>query len=292
MSEVRARIGIIGGSGLYHMAGMTEITAERVATPFGDPSYALLLGTVAGERVAFLPRHGRGHRLSPSEVPARANIWALKSLGVEYVLSVSAVGSLREELAPLDLVIPDQIFDRTKSRVNSFFADGVVVHASFAEPFCPHLSGIVADAAAALGTARVHRGGTYVCMEGPLFSTRAESRAYRQWGMDIIGMTALPEAKLAREAELCYATIACVTDYDCWREAEASVTVAMVIQNLVKNVANAQAVIRSVVSQLPAARATLPCGCASALATAIITDHAAISPAARERYRLLLEKYL
>lgn len=292
MSEVRARVGVIGGSGLYDMAAMTEIAEVRVATPFGEPSDAILVGTVAGERVAFLPRHGRGHRLSPTEIPVRANIWALKSLGVEYVLAVSAVGSLREAIAPLDLVIPDQLFDRTKSRVNSFFAQGVVVHASFAEPFCPHLSRIVADAATALGTARVHRGGTYVCMEGPLFSTRAEANAYRQWGLDIVGMTALPEAKLAREAELCYATIACVTDYDCWRPAEASVNVELVIHNLVKNVANAQAVIRTVVSHLPASRATLPCGCASSLADAIITDRSAISVAARERYQLLLEKYL
>ncbi len=216
MTNPTARIGVIGGSGLYAMAEMTETEAVRVETPFGAPSDDIMLGTLGGQRIAFLPRHGRGHRIGPSDIPARANVWALKSLGVEFVLSVSAVGSLREDIAPLDLVIPDQIFDRTKSRANTFFDADVVVHAAFADPFCPVLSGLVGDVAAAQGTARVHRGGTYVCMEGPLFSTKAESRAYRQWGMDIIGMTALPEAKLAREAELCYATLACVTDYDSW----------------------------------------------------------------------------
>jgi 5'-methylthioadenosine phosphorylase len=292
MSEVRARVGVIGGSGLYHMADMAGIEEVRVATPFGDPSDAIMLGTLGGVGVAFLPRHGRGHRLSPTEIPARANIWALKSLGVEWVISVSAVGSLREHIAPLDLVIPDQIFDRTKSRANSFFEDGVVVHASFADPFCPHLSEVVASAAETIGTARIHRGGTYVCMEGPLFSTKAESRAYRQWGMDIIGMTALPEAKLAREAELCYATIACVTDYDCWHESEDAVTVEMVVANLLKNVATAQAIIRQTVTQLPAQRTPDTCSCGSALSGAIITDRTVIPAEARERYRLLLGKYL
>ena len=290
ISEKRARVGVIGGSGLYHMAEMTDFTEVRVPTPFGEPSDAIILGTVGSTNVAFLPRHGRGHRLSPSEIPARANIWALKSLGVEWLLSVSAVGSLREAIAPLDLVIPDQIFDRTKSRVNSFFEEGVVVHAAFADPYCPHLSTLVADAAEQVGAPRVHRGGTYVCMEGPLFSTKAESRVYRQWGMDIIGMTALPEAKLAREAELCYATIACVTDYDSWHVSEAPVTVAMVVGNLLKNVATAQAVIRAVVDRLPPTRDA--CACGSALANAIMTDHTQISPTVRERYELLIGHYL
>lgn len=289
MSEPQARVGVIGGSGLYQMAEMTEIAEVRVTTPFGDPSDAIMLGTVAGERVAFLPRHGRGHRLNPTNIPAQANIWALKHLGVEFVLAVSAVGSLRETIAPLDLVIPDQIFDRTKSRVNTFFDRDVVVHAAFADPFCPVLSGIVADAAAALGAARIQRGGTYVCMEGPLFSTKAEARLYRQWGMDIIGMTALPEAKLAREAELCYATIACVTDYDSWHATETSVSVDLVVANLIKNVATAQAIVRAAVPRLPAAR---DCACVHALADAIITDRAAIPPQVRERYELLLGRYL
>ena len=291
MSEQLARIGIIGGSGLYQMADMTAVEEVRVTTPFGDPSDAILLGTVGDERVAFLPRHGRGHRFNPTNIPARANIWAMKSIGVEWIVSVSAVGSLREELAPLDLVIPDQIFDRTKSRVNSFF-DDVVVHATFADPFCPHLSAIVATAAEATNMARVHRGGTYVCMEGPLFSTKAESRLYRSWGMSLIGMTALPEAKLAREAELCYATIACVTDYDSWHASEEPVTVQMVIANLHQNLAAAQAAIRGIVAQLPATRDTVACSCSSALTNAIMTDRSLITPALHERYDLLLGKYL
>ncbi|HEY4389674.1 MAG TPA: S-methyl-5'-thioadenosine phosphorylase, partial [Ktedonobacteraceae bacterium] len=242
----QATIGVIGGSGLYRMAGMTETEEVKVQTPFGDPSDVITVGQVNGVSMAFLPRHGRGHRLSPTEIPVRANIWALKSLGVEHVISVSAVGSLREHIAPRNLVIPDQIFDRTKSRVNSFFEGGVVVHCTFAEPFCPHLSQLLQNAAHALPDVRVHTGGTYVCMEGPLFSTKAESNAYRSWGMDIIGMTALPEAKLAREAELCYATIACVTDYDCWHESEASVTVELVIANLNANITNAQRILQQV----------------------------------------------
>src|SRR5690348_5487170 len=211
----QAKIGVIGGSGLYHMAGMTDVEEAKVQTPFGDPSDAIMVGKVAGVSMAFLPRHGRGHRISPTEIPARANIWALKSLGVEWVISISAVGSLREEIAPRDLIIPDQLFDRTRSRVNSFYEGGVVVHCTFAEPFCPTLSELLYTSASRLGDVKVHKGGTYVCMEGPLFSTKAESDTYRKMGMDIIGMTALPEAKLAREAELCYSIIACATDYDC-----------------------------------------------------------------------------
>jgi 5'-methylthioadenosine phosphorylase len=288
----QAKIGVIGGSGLYHMAGMTDIEEVKVQTPFGDPSDVITVGKVNGVAMAFLPRHGRGHRISPSEIPVRANIWALKSLGVEWVISVSAVGSLREDIAPRDLVIPDQLFDRTKSRVNSFFEGGLVVHCTFAEPFCPTLSGLLVEAAQGLGDVRVHVGGTYVCMEGPLFSTKAESGVYRKLGMDIIGMTALPEAKLAREAELCYAIIACVTDYDSWHETEEPVTVEMVIGNLSANVANAQRILQGVAQHIPTDRSALSCGCASALATSIITDPKFIPADVKERYSLLVGKYL
>jgi len=292
MMPRQATIGVIGGSGLYQMEGMTEVEEVRVQTPFGDPSDVIAIGKVGDVSMAFLPRHGRGHRISPTEIPARANIWALKSLGVEYIISVSAVGSLREDIAPRDLIIPDQLFDRTKSRVNSFFEGGIVVHCTFAEPFCPHLSKLVLESAQGLGDVKVHAGGTYVCMEGPLFSTKAESKVYRKLGMDIIGMTALPEAKLAREAELCYATIACATDYDCWHESEESVTVEMVIGNLSANVANAQRILRDVASQIVTQGDNRTCGCSSALATSIITNPAAIPVEAKERYNLLVGKYL
>jgi 5'-methylthioadenosine phosphorylase len=292
MRSASARLGIIGGSGLYQMDGLADIQEVTVDTPFGAPSDTLTVGQLGDVPVAFLPRHGRGHRLNPTEVPARANIYALKSLGVEWVISVSAVGSLREHLAPLDLVIPDQLFDRTKSRANTFFEGGVVVHASFADPFCPHLSGLLWGAASGLGDVKSHRGGTYVCIEGPLFSTKAESRIYRQLGCDIIGMTALPEAKLAREAELHYAMIACVTDYDVWHESEEPVTVEMVVANLASNVANAQRIVRTVAAQLPQDHAGVSCSCGSALAAAIQTDRGLISAPLRERYQLLLGKYL
>jgi 5'-methylthioadenosine phosphorylase len=264
-----------------------------IHTPFGDPSDAITIGNVSGVPMAFLPRHGRGHRLSPTEIPVRANIWALKSLGVEWIVSVSAVGSLREDVAPRDLLVPDQIFDRTKSRVNSFFEGGIVVHCTFAEPFCPALSKIVLDSARELNDVKVHSGGTYVCMEGPLFSTKAESNVYRKLGMDIIGMTALPEAKLAREAEICYSTIACITDYDCWREsAEESVTVEMVIANLSANVANAQRILQSIAQKMPADRAEQDCHCSSALANSIMTTPSLIPAPAREKYQLLISKYV
>ncbi len=288
----QAKIGVIGGSGLYRMEGMTEIEEIEVETPFGKPSDLLTVGKVEGVSMAFLPRHGRGHLISPSDLPARANIWALKSLGVEWVISVSAVGSLREHIAPCDLLIPDQLFDRTKSRVNSFFERGMVVHCTFAEPFCPTLSALLLEAAGELSDVTVHAGGAYVCMEGPLFSTKAESRAYRSWGMDVIGMTALPEAKLAREAELCYATIACITDYDCWHESEESVTVEMVINNLSANVTNAQRILRAVARKIPADRAANACECPSALATAILTNRASVPAAVKEKYDLLVGKYL
>ena len=288
----QAKIGVIGGSGLYQMEGMTDVEEVEVETPFGRPSDVIMIGNVEGVPMAFLPRHGRGHRILPTEIPVRANIWALKSLGVEWVISVSAVGSLREHIAPRDLVIPDQLFDRTKSRVNSFFEGGIVVHVTFAEPFCPTLSNLLLESARELGDVKVHQGGAYVCIEGPFFSTKAESKVYRSWGMDIIGMTALPEAKLAREAELCYATIACVTDYDVWHESEESVTVEMVISNLGANVANAQRILRGVAKKIPAERSANACECPGALATAIITDRSRIPADVRERYNLLIGKYL
>jgi 5'-methylthioadenosine phosphorylase len=287
-----ALIGVIGGSGLYAMDGLTDIEERQVSTPFGDPSDSLVLGRLDGVPMAFLPRHGRGHRLTPTEVPSRANIYALKSLGVEWVISVSAVGSLREDYAPLDLVIPDQLFDRTKIRSNSFFEGGIVAHVSFADPFCPPLGQILWQALGNLGDVKGHRGGTYVCIEGPQFSTKAESRIYRQLGCDLIGMTALPEAKLAREAELHYAAIACVTDYDVWHETAESVTTEMVVNNVKRNVENAKRIIRGVVPQLASSNILVSCGCTSALESAIMTDPSLISDSVRSRYELLIGKYL
>ncbi len=288
----RATIGVIGGSGLYRMEGMTEVEEVAISTPFGDPSDIITVGKVEGVSIAFLPRHGRGHRISPTEIPVRANIWALKSLGVEWVVSVSAVGSLREHIAPRDLVIPDQLFDRTKSRVNTFYEGGIVVHCAFAEPFCPTLGKLLLESARELGNVTVHAGGTYVCIEGPLFSTRAESHIYRSWGMDIIGMTALPEAKLAREAELCYAVIACATDYDTWHESEESVTVEIVVGNLSANVANAQRILRNVAKKIPPDRSATACECPTALVNAILTDRSKIPAGVKEKYALLIGKYL
>jgi 5'-methylthioadenosine phosphorylase len=292
MQTQRGRLGVIGGSGLYAMEGLTDVEEVMPQTPFGAPSDAILTGMLGEQPVAFLPRHGRGHRISPTEVPSRANIYALKALGVEWIISVSAVGSLREDYAPLDLVVPDQIFDRTHSRANSFFEDGVVAHISFADPFCPHLSEQLWTALGALGDIHTHRGGTYVCMEGPQFSTRAESNAYRKLGFDLIGMTALPEAKMAREAEICYATIACVTDYDVWHESAESVTVEMVVANLTRNVENAKRIVRAVAANMPATRAGQACGCEQALANAVMTDRSRISAPLRAKYGLLLGKYL
>lgn len=283
-----ARIGVIGGSGLYQMEGLTDVQEVKVDTPFGPPSDAIGVGKVGDTSVAFLPRHGRGHRLSPTELPVRANIWALKSLGVEQIISVSAVGSLREEIHPLDLVIPDQIIDRTKNRVSTFFDNGVVAHVGFADPFCPALSDLLYHAALKTGVT-VHKGGTYVVMEGPLFSTRAESNLYRSWGASVIGMTALPEAKLAREAEICYATIACSTDYDCWHESHEDVTVEMIVANLLKNVETSKQIVRGIVGNLPASR---DCGCGTALSSAIITDRALIPAEAKERLNLIMGKYM
>src|SRR5947207_6027687 len=263
----RAQIGIIGGSGLYDMPGVTDREEAQVTTPFGEPSAPYVLGTLRGKRVAFLARHGGGHRVSPSELNFRANIYGLKTLGVEYILSASAVGSLKEDYKPADIVIPDQFFDRTKGRPSSFFGRGLVGHVGFAHPFCRILSGIAYDSGKKAG-ATIHRGGTYLCMEGPQFSTLAESKLYRSWGMDIIGMTNLQEAKLAREAEICYVTLALVTDYDCWHPDHDSVTVEMIIATLVQNAQTAQRAIAAAVGRIDGART---CGCKDALATAIIT---------------------
>ena len=282
------RIGIIGGSGLYDMAELTEREERVVSTPFGEPSAPLVIATLRGRRVAFLARHGHGHRFTPSELNFRANIFALKAVGVEWILSASAVGSLREDYRPLDLVIPDQFFDRTRGRISTFFGEGLVGHVAFAHPFCGALSDI-AFASAARAGARVHKGGTYVCMEGPQFSTIAESNAYRKMGFDLIGMTNLQEAKLAREAEICYTTIALVTDYDCWHPNHDAVTVEMVVQNLTQNARMAQQVIATAVEQLPIDR---NCACASALATAIMTRPDVIPAATRAKLAPLVGKYL
>src|SRR4051812_40248624 len=281
-------IGIIGGSGLYDMAELTDREERTVETPFGAPSASYVLGSLRGKRVAFLARHGAGHRLLPTELNFRANIFGFKLLGVEYLLSASAVGSLKEEYRPLDLVIPDQFFDRTKGRVSTFFGEGLVAHVSFAHPFCAPLSAVAFECASGAG-ATVHRGGTYVCMEGPQFSTLAESRLYRSWGMDIIGMTNLQEAKLAREAEICYATIALVTDYDCWHPDHDQVTVEMIIGNLTQNARTAQQVIASAVAALPFERT---CECATALKHALITRPDAVPAATKQKLAPIVGKYL
>ncbi len=284
----QAEIGIIGGSGLYSMPGLTETREIAQQTPFGAPSDAYVLGTLEGKKVAFLARHGRGHLHLPGELNFRANIYGFKQLGVERLVSVSAVGSLKEEHKPLEFVIPDQFVDRTRHRVDTFFGDGVVAHVGFADPVCPQLSATVA---AACEKAKVvgKRGGTYLCMEGPQFSTKAESNLYRSWGMDVIGMTNLQEAKLAREAELCYVTVAMVTDYDCWHPHHDSVTVDQIVAVLLKNAENACNVVRGAVAAMAKERS---CKCGSALEHAIITDRAKIPPAARERLKLILGKYL
>lgn len=279
-----ARIAVIGGSGLYRMPDLRDVRELTVRTPFGPPSDAVLLGTLDGVRCAFLPRHGRGHRILPGEINQRANLWALKSLGAEQVISVAAVGSLREELAPLQFVFPDQLVDRTRGRVSTFFGDGVVAHVAFARPFCDDLGTLLFEAARQSGIP-AHRGGAYVCMEGPQFSTKAESEFHRKMGFSIIGMTACPEAKLAREAELCYASICMVTDFDCWKEGE-EVTQEAVIRNLMDNVANAQKLLRAAVAKV-AARPRA-CGCKDALETAVFTDPKAIPPRAFKRLALLL----
>jgi 5'-methylthioadenosine phosphorylase len=281
------QIGIIGGSGLYDMAELTDREERHVHTPFGDPSSPYVIGTLRGKRVAFLARHGHGHRFMPSELNFRANIFGFKALGVEYLLSASAVGSLKEQYRPLDLVIPDQFFDRTRGRVSTFFGRGLVAHVGFAHPFCPLLSDVAYEAAQASAT--VHKGGTYVCMEGPQFSTLAESQLYRSWGMDIIGMTNLQEAKLAREAEICYTTIALVTDYDCWHPEHDQVTVEMIVANLTQNAKTAQQVIADAVGRLAFTRT---CECATALKHAIITRPDAIPASVKKELAPLVRKYV
>ena len=281
-------LGIIGGSGLYSMAGLTDTREIGLKTPFGDPSDALVVGSLDTQRVAFLARHGRGHRFSPSEINYRANICAMKMLGAERIISVSAVGSLRDDLPPLDFLVPDQFFDRTRQRVSTFFGDGLVAHVAFDKPTCPHLSAHLADACVRVGV-NVHRGGTYICMEGPQFSTLAESQTYRQLRFDIIGMTNLTEAKLAREAEICYATLAMITDYDCWHPMHDTVTVKQIIGNLNQNSENAQRVIRETVAALEGARS---CKCGSALAHAILTDRKLIPAATKRRLAPIIGKYI
>ncbi|HAG83736.1 MAG TPA: S-methyl-5'-thioadenosine phosphorylase [Cyanobacteria bacterium UBA12227] len=288
----QAQIGIIGGSGLYKMDALKDVEEVQINTPFGAPSDALIVGKLEGTSVAFLARHGRNHTLLPSELPFRANIYAMKQLGVEYLISASAVGSLKEEVKPLDMVIPDQFIDRTKNRISTFFGDGIVAHIAFADPVCKQLAEILADAVASLELPDVvlHRGGTYVCMEGPAFSTKAESHLYRSWGATVIGMTNLPEAKLAREAEIAYATLALATDYDCWHPDHDSVTVEMVIGNLQRNATNAQKVIQETVRRLsenpPVSEAH------SALKYAILTPLDKVPATTKEKLELLLKKYL
>lgn len=283
-----ALIGIIGGTGLYRMDGLEGAEEVAVETPFGSPSDVIVTGTLNGVGVAFLPRHGRGHRILPSELPARANLYALKSLGVKSVISVSAVGSLREEIRPLDMVVPDQLIDRTVGRPRTFFGEGVAAHVGMAEPFCAGLREALRLSGGRAG-ATVHDGGTLVVIEGPQFSTKAESHMYRSWGADIIGMTTLPEARLAREAELCYAVLACSTDYDCWHESEEPVTVEMVVANLMRNTAVSKAILADVIS---ADLADACCDCSSALENAIVTDRSVIPPEVRERLSLLIGKYI
>ena len=290
--EYPVKIGIIGGSGLYQMDALSDVREIKVETPFGDPSDALIVGKLEGVPVAFLARHGRGHTLTPSELPFRANIYAMKSLGVEYLISASAVGSLKAAAKPVDMVVPDQFIDRTKNRVSTFFGEGIVGHISFGDPVCGNLAKVVADAVESqnLEGVTLHRGGTYVCMEGPAFSTKAESNLYRSWDATVIGMTNLPEAKLAREAEIAYATLAMVTDYDCWHPDHDSVTVEMVIGNLQKNAVNAQQVIKEIVRQLDMAPPESEAH--SALKFAIITPLNKAPEATKEKLSLLLKKYL
>jgi 5'-methylthioadenosine phosphorylase len=284
----QAQIGIIGGSGLYDMAELTDREERTITTPFGDPSGPYVLGTLRGRRVAFLARHGLGHRLMPGELNFRANIFGFKVLGVERILSASAVGSLKLEYKPLDIVVPDQFFDRTRGRIGTFFGRGVVAHIAFAHPVCGDLSAIAAESAQSVG-ATVHRGGTYVNMEGPQFSTLAESQLYRSWGMDVIGMTNLQEAKLAREAEICYATLALVTDYDCWHPDHDSVTVDLIVANLMQNAATAQKTIAEAVSRLTAPRR---CACQDALATAIITRPEHVPEPIKRELRPIIGRYM
>jgi 5'-methylthioadenosine phosphorylase len=285
MSEVK--LAVIGGSGVYDIETLTDVEERQIATPFGDPSDSIVIGTLSGVRIAFLPRHGRGHRLTPTEVPYRANIWALKSLGVERIISISACGSMKERYEPRHIVIPDQIYDNTKNRDYSFFGEGLVAHIGIADPFCPHLRPLLADAAKKAG-GTVHMGGTFITIEGPRFSTRGESNIYRSWGVDIIGMTAVPEAQLAREAEICYATMAHVTDYDVWHEEEEAVNVEMLIANLMANAALSKRTIAELVPMLSADR---PCDCGQTLSAAIITQRDMTPPKTIERLGPIVARY-
>ena len=288
MKKDKAKIGVIGGSGLYDIEGMEDIEEVSIDTPFGKPSNSITVGRLGGVGIAFLPRHGKGHRISPSELPARANIYAMKSLGVEHIIAVCSAGSFKKEVAPGHLLIPDQVIDRTRTRISTFFGEGLVGHIPFADPFCPDLSKLLYEAAVEAG-AVVHHGGTLVVMEGPAFSTRAESRLYRSWGADLIGMTALPEAKLAREAEICYAVIGCVTDYDSWMENREPVTVEEIIAIQRQNINTARKTIKLALSRIPAERG---CGCAAALKTAIVTDPALIPAGQKKKLNLLISKYI
>lgn len=288
MAEALPTLGVIGGSGLYGMAALQDVEHIQLSTPFGHPSDDFIRGKLGNVRVVFLPRHGRGHRLLPSEINFRANLWGMKYLGVEWLVAVSAVGSLREDIRPGHLVVPDQFIDRTSRRTSTFFGNGIVAHVGFADPVCPKLTELLVQVAREEG-ATVHKGGTYLCMEGPQFSTRAESHLYRQWGADIIGMTNVQEAKLAREAEICFATLALATDYDCWHETEADVAIADVLRILQENVALAQRIVAGVARRLPVER---QCPCASALEHAVITERSRIPEHLRHDLRPLLEKYL
>ena len=284
----QARIGVIGGSGLYDIEGMTDIEEVNIDTPFGKPSDAITVGKLGGVGIAFLPRHGKGHRISPTELPARANIYAMKSLGVEHIIAVCSAGSFKKEIEPGHLLIPDQLIDRTRSRVNSFFSGGIVAHVAFADPFCAVLSGILLESAKEVG-ANVHPDGTLVVMEGPAFSTRAESGLYRSWGADIIGMTTLPEAKLAREAEICYAVIGCVTDYDSWWHSAEPITIDVILDTMRRNVDTAKSIIKLAVGRIPEKR---DCPCATALEIAIVTDPKAIPAEQKKKLGLLIGKYI
>ncbi len=288
MPAPKAKLAVIGGTGLYDIEGLTDIQPVDIDTPFGRPSDSIGVGRLGGVGIAFLPRHGKGHRISPTDVPARANIYALKSLGVEFIISSNSCGSFREDIKPGHLLVPDQIIDRTYHRDNTFFGEGIVAHIQFADPFCPVLSNIIYECALEAG-ATVRKGGTFIAMEGPAFSTRAESRLYRSWGADVIGMTVLPEARLAREAEICYASIACVTDYDSWHETNETVTVEAILTTMRNNVDFAKKTIRLAAGRLPAKR---DCDCASALGPALVTDLSLISAEQKKKLDLLIGKYI
>lgn len=286
MKEVA--LGVIGGSGLYEMDGLIDVDEIAIATPFGEPSDSYILGTLEGKRVAFLSRHGRGHRILPSEINFRANIFGFKTLGVERIISAGAVGSMKEAIAPLDIVLPDQFFDRTSKRSSTFFENGIVGHITFAEPVCEELRGFLKEACLATGS-KIHDGGTYLCIEGPQFSTKAESNIYRTWGVDVIGMTNLQEAKLSREAEICFATMALVTDYDCWHESEESVTIEAVLQNLMSNAVQARKILGHLIRSMPEGR---QCPCRSALKDSIITQREKIPKEIKEKLNPIIGKYL